>query len=107
GFDYFSDELALLDETTLDVRRFPLGVGIKPGAVPVLAQLCPEVASLDVHLREDGKQVRYLIPPTHRRVSTDDARPARWLIFPRYQSDVHTELRPIAPSGALRRLLQE
>ena len=107
GFDYFSDEIALLDEATLDIRPFPLGLGIKPGAVPVLARLCPEVAGLDVHRREDGRQVRYLVPPAQRRVSPDDARPARWLIFPRYEPDVRTELRPIAPSDALRRLLHE
>jgi hypothetical protein len=107
GLEYFSDEIALLDEGTLDVRPFPLGLGIKPGALHALESLCPEAAALDVHLREDGKHVRYLAPPADRRVPADTTRPARWLVFPCYQADVATELRPIARSEALRRLLQE
>ena len=107
GFDYFSDEVALLEEETFDIRPFPLALGIKPGVMQVLARSCPEAATIDVHLREDGRHVRYLAPPAHCRVPADTTRPARWLIFPCYEEGVQTELRPISNSEALRRLLQE
>ena len=107
GFEYLSDEVALLEERTLDIRPFPLGLGIKPGAVAVLAPSCPEIAALDVHSREDGQRVRYLPPPRDRCAPRDATRPARWLIFPRYDANVRTELRPISRPEALRRLLRE
>ena len=107
GFEYLSDEVALLDEATLDIRAFPLALGIKPGAVAVLAPSCPEIATLDVHSREDGQYVRYLPPPRDRCAPQDATRPARWLIFPRYEAGVRTELRPIPRPEALRRLLRE
>jgi hypothetical protein len=66
---------ALLDEGTLAVRPFPLALGNRPGAIPILARVCPEVTSLAAHRREDGRHVRYLVPPIGRRFATDDARP--------------------------------
>jgi len=106
GFDYLSDEVALLDDKTLAVHPFPLSIGIKPPAVPVVERFRPEVAALDVHMRDDGKTVRY-VAPARGRCAADVALPARWLIFPRYDPNARTALQPMTPSAALRRLLEQ
>lgn len=107
GFEYFSDEVALLDEESLRLRPVPLGLGIKPGAVETLAELFPEVRQLAVHSREDGQQVRYLSLSATRTAPVGISREAKWLIFPRYGRSLDTALRPIGRPEALRRLMHE
>jgi hypothetical protein len=107
GFAYFSDEVALLDEVTLEVRPFPLGLALKPGSISTIASALPQAGSIDAHHRDDGRKVRYLSPGWLGPMVADVPVPARWLIFPAYSPGARTELRPIARSEALRRLLQE
>jgi hypothetical protein len=107
GFDYFSDEVALLDEETLSLRPVPLGLGIKPGAVDVLADRFPVLRDLQVHSREDGRQVRYLCLTPDQVAPHDAKRDARWLIFPRFAPEATTKLLPIGRPTALRRLMHE
>lgn len=106
GFTYFSDEVALLEDD-LRLRPVPLGVGIKPGAVAALSALWPVVPSLTPHDREDGQRVRYLTLPAEHCATADARLPARWIVFPTYDADVQTELRPISRGEALRRLMNE
>jgi hypothetical protein len=98
--------VALLDDATLAVRPFPLSIGIKTQAVPVVERFRPEVAALDVHLRDDGRTVRY-VAPARGRCAADVALPVHWLIFPRYDPHARTALQPMTPSAALRRLLEQ
>lgn len=107
GFEYFSDEVALLDEVSLRLRPVPLGLGVKPGAVDVLAGLFPAVRCLPVHVREDGQSVRYLSLRPEQMAPADCRREARWLVFPRYRAGADTALRPISRPDALRRLMHE
>lgn len=107
GFEYFSDEVALLDEDDLRLRPVPLGLGIKPGAVDVLAEHFPGVRELSVHAREDGQRVRYLGLPAERMAPPASRRDARWLVFPRYGPGLETALRPLSRPEALRRLMHE
>jgi hypothetical protein len=107
GFEYFSDEVALLDHRSLRLRPVPLGLGIKPGAVEILARYFPEVSDLPVHGREDGQQVRYLSLSAAQTAPHDVRRDAGWLIFPQYGRDLDTALRPISRPTALRRLMRE
>lgn len=107
GMEYFSDEVGLLAEETLELRPVPLGLGVKPGAVQALAQVWPMVRELNVHSREDGQSVRYLslppasIAPSHRSL------PAGWLVFPHYHPEADTALRPMTRPQALRALMHE
>ena len=106
GFRYFSDEVALLEEPDLVVRSVPLSLGIKPGAVDVLAARYPEIRALVVHAREDEQRVRYLPPPRcHDDLQT--ALPVRWIVFPAYAENAETRLEPISRAEALRRLMDE
>ncbi len=108
GFDYLSDEIALLDEETLAVRPMPLAMAVKPGALEPLGRYYPQVRDLPTHLREDEQVVRYLNPPppSHGTASDTD-QPVRWIIFPRYAPDGDTVMTPIGRIEAFRRLMQE
>jgi hypothetical protein len=104
---YFSDEIALLEQGTLDVRPMPMTMTIKPGSVEPLRHLYPALQTLDTHIREDGQPVRYLPPPEGHCPSARDLRPARWVVFPHYESDGETVLEPVKSSVGLQRLLDE
>jgi hypothetical protein len=106
GFRYFSDEVALLEEPNFAVRSVPLSLGIKPGAVDVLAPLYPEVRDLFVHAREDEQRVRYLSPPGYRE-DLPNSLPVRWIVFPTYDANSETRLEPLSRAEALWRLLVE
>lgn len=107
GATYFSDEIALLEEGTLAVRPVPLALTIKEGSVAPLRALYPEIDAMATHVREDYVRVRYLTPPRESLPLTDEPRPVRWLVFPRYTEGGRTELRPLSRPAALRRLLDE
>jgi hypothetical protein len=108
GFDYFSDEIALLEEPTLAVRPIPLAICIKSTGWELMAPFFPEVRSLKSHRRADEKIVRYVPPPAFTKGSDRDrAYPVRRIVFPRYRPDVPTFLRPVARVDALQRLMAE
>jgi Coenzyme PQQ synthesis protein D (PqqD) len=106
GFQYLSDELAVLQGDPLEARAVPVGLAIKPGAVDVLSRLWPEVRSLPIDVREDGRLVRYLAPPRDA-LAADASTPVGWIVFPRYTRGADTVLRPVRKSEALRRLMAE
>jgi hypothetical protein len=108
GFQYFSDEVALLEEPDLEVRPVPIGLSIKSGALEVLAPLFPQLRRSARHTREDFETVSYLNPPM-ASFSYDLNRtyPAGWIVFPQYAPGASTELRPIGKAEALARLMKE
>ena len=58
-------------------------------------------------LRQDEKQVRYLLPPKHLLADeTAQCYPLHSLVFPRYQPELPTRLSRISPADALCRLAE-
>jgi hypothetical protein len=105
GFRYFSDEVALIEPQTFLVPPMPLAFCVKSTGWDVIARYYPEIRALISHERMDGKVVRY-IPPPAAAIQQMRA-PVSHIIFPRYDKDGTTELKPIARSEALRRLMDE
>ena len=70
-----------------------------------MARYYPNILELPVHLREDEKLVRYIPPPTG--VAQGSPASVSHIIFPRYDKDRPTEIKPVARSEALRRLMDE
>jgi hypothetical protein len=106
GFGYLSDEHALLDENSLHAWPVPLGIAVKPGSVDVLKSTWPEVEHMNIHLREDGKKVRYLNPP-ESAITTHIGQSVGWIVFPRYKAGEETRIRPIPRASALKMLMDE
>lgn len=108
GFQYFSDEVALLEEATLNVRPVPLGLCVKSTGWDLLAPLYPQLSDLRIHHRGDGKKVRYLPPPaTATATAPDEGCPVGFIVFPKYSPDVRTSLLPIDKVTALHRLMED
>ncbi len=107
GFEFCTDELVLLNRHSHTIRALPAGIGLKSGSWPVLEPYYPALFELPVFLRQDGKQVRYLLPPRHETLAHTAAfQPVHALVFPRYRPEQATELNRISPGDALCRLTE-
>ena len=108
GFHYLTDEIALLEEKTLNVRAAPFAIAVKPGSVEPLRNYFPEIAGLPLHYCDDTPVVRYLKPPAGDGNPSDESSwPVRSIVFPRYAPDAATALNPLPKAEALSRLMEE
>jgi hypothetical protein len=106
GFQFFSDELAVIDVETLQVRPFAMPMSIKPGSLAVLAQEYPELDTLADHFRPDGKMVRYLQPPSESLPKADDTAAISALVFPQYKERDGNEFVSLSKEETLQRLVK-
>jgi hypothetical protein len=107
GYEYFSDEVALLADRTLAVHPVPLAICVKDSGIDVLAKLFPRLRTLPLHHRGDGKRVAYMPISTPQRPATAKPRPVAALVFPRLARGAGTALIPLSRGEALQRLLAE
>jgi hypothetical protein len=107
GFEYFSDEVALLHGNDLLVQPVPLATCIKDTGVAVLSAYYPRLPELRMHQRGDGKRVRYMPPPAGSTPATGTLRPVGAIIFPLYSPDRPTTLEGIDTMTALQSLMRE
>jgi len=105
GFQYFSDEVALLERDTFKVPPVPLALCAKSTGWDVVARYYPEILDARTHHRTDGKLVRY--HPVPEAATAKTSRPVSHIFFPRYQANGRTELKPLPRSESLRRLMEE
>lgn len=107
GFEYFSDEVALLEEGSFDVFPVPLAICVKASGIDALADRFPGLRGLPVHQRGDGKRVVYMPPPPESRPASDEPRPVVALVFPRYTLGTTASLVPLPKFDALKLLMDE
>ena len=107
GFQYCTDELVLLKHRTHTIQAAAAGIGVKTDAWQVLQPFHPVLKDLPTFLRQDAKQVRYLLPPKHLLANdTAQCYPVQSLVFPSYQPEQPTSLSRISPADALCRLTE-
>jgi hypothetical protein len=105
GCRFFSDELAVLNLSNLHVSPLPLPMSIKPGSVKPLESYYPGLENRPIHLRSDGKKVRYLSPfPKNLPTKDQSSLPVDYLIFPKYIKGEKDRLVKIDKMEALQRL---
>lgn len=108
GWHYLSDECALLEGDDLHVHPVPIAMATKEGAWPVLHPQYPGLRQGAIHLREDGKHIRYLSPPSGSiRPDRPEGYAVRWIVFPAYTPGAQSELRPLAKVEVLQRLFAQ
>jgi hypothetical protein len=96
GWDYLSDDTAMLAEADFSVTGVPYSLSIKEGGWDALESRFPALLHQPVHRRPDGQRVRYL-PPLPPRMRPDPGkRTVRWIAFPQFS--------PSAPPAAPKRL---
>jgi hypothetical protein len=102
GYEYLTDDFVILTPPPMRVRAIRLGIGLKEGSWPVLADRFPALTELPIHVRADGKRIRYL--PMPAGALPDEPVTVRALVFCEYQPTVETTCRVIRPADALLRL---
>lgn len=107
GWDYLSDEVALLDVTTMRVAPVPIALCLKRSGLAPVMEFWPSAKDLVFHLRSDGKRVAYLPPPIERVVPPDARMAVRGIVFPRYRKDRDLTWTALSRLDALRRLIDE
>lgn len=107
GFDYFSDEVALLSGKDFHVASFPQAICLKESGIAAAAVFWPQAASLPLHRRPDGKRVAYLPPPRDRLPKPDALGTVRALVFPRYQAGNAMHCARLGKADALACLLNQ
>ena len=106
GFQYFSDEVALLEESTFRAAPVPMSLCTKSTAWELLAPHFPQLLTLPTHVRPDGKRVRYMPPPPGSLPKNlRQSLPVRAIVFPSYEPSASTTMEPLSNVDALARLL--
>lgn len=105
GFQYLSDEVAVLPLATGCVYPFNRAMCIKDGSRPALGPLYPELCSAPPRHRFGTSAVWYVRPPEASWAAQQV--PVRHVVFPRYVAGAATALTPLARSAALPLLLQQ
>ena len=107
GHAYLSDEMVLLDPSTLAVRGVPMPACVKSEAWSMIAALYPELDSAVSHRRVDGKHVKYVTPAAYGGGAMQNARrprPIVSMIFPTYVPGGATRISPLPQLEVLARL---
>ncbi len=107
GFEMLCDDTTLLVGEPLRAQCLPVGLCVKRGAYPVLAADYPRLATLPEWQRPDGQRARYLVPGEDLPwAESDESADVRWIVFPHYDADCRTSLKPLPRHEALARLIR-
>ena len=105
GWQFFSDEIAVLNVESLCVSPLPLPISIKPGSVGPLSRYYPELSEFTVYQRADGKMVRYLSPSTKNLIETlENSASVNYLVFPEYKQGTENRLNTLNKFEVMQRL---
>ncbi|HUX88900.1 MAG TPA: hypothetical protein VMW65_17985 [Chloroflexota bacterium] len=105
GFQYLSDEVAVLDLKRRTLLPFPRSLCIKSGSRPVLTPLYPALAAAPDYPRFAGDTAAYLPPPSGSWPAGPV--PMKVVVLPRYLAGAPTALVPITRARALQGLLEQ
>jgi hypothetical protein len=107
GFNYFSDEVALVENGTFQVPPVPLAFCIKNTGWSLISRYFPQLLQVQAHERMDAKIVRYLDPHRAGVAVAQISASVSHIVFPRYDGAASTELTPMPRAEALRRMMAE
>lgn len=102
GFDFLTDEPALLDLDSWSVSPVRLPISLKEGSWPILRQHLPQLADAPVHMRSDGTRIR-MVHPSQQCYSLQ-TRPLTHIVFPQYVASSSAEVESLSPLHTLRLL---
>lgn len=105
GYRYLSDDVVPLERGSGHAVPVPVCLNLKPGSLPALADLYPELPDLPAW-RSGDRRLRFLPPPEFARRRPDRAYPVAALVFPRYRPDAAPKLDPLDPITTLARLME-
>lgn len=107
GFEYFSDEVALLHEPDFHAEPVPLATCIKDSGSKLVSRYYPQLEKLQSHRRNDGKIVQYLPPDLSAIPPQGTKRPVGAIICPEYVEAGKTTLSPMSKVETLLVIMQD
>lgn len=107
GYQYCTDDLAILAAAPMRLRPVPMKIGLKSGSWDLLARAWPELASQPSYRRADGQLVKYLDPHVRSDLcATDESLPIVAVVFPKYINGSAPELVRLSRANALARMAE-
>lgn len=103
GFAYGGDDITMMNAGG-QVQGLPFLPAIKPGAWRLIASRCSDLSRLSVHVRPDGKRVRY---PTPHALADQSPAGVGWILKLRRGKGNAARLAPLPASAAIKHLLSE
>ncbi len=100
GWEYFSDEFALIDPCTLHAHPFPKALCVRSGSFDTVRRLGLPTGGLRRHVKAGKGPVFYVRPPRVLSEHAADSRPVRFVVLPRYRAGGQSRLRPISRGEA-------
>jgi hypothetical protein len=105
GFQYFGDDVAAIQTSSLRLVPFAKSICVKSGSRAALSSFYPQVEADVSRRRWGGEPVWYLAPPA--RAWPVRSVPVHLIVLPRYVPGSLTRLEPITRTTALTRLLEQ
>lgn len=106
GFTLLGDDTAVIADGEPRVRAFPLPIALKAGAWRLLGDRVAGLGDLPIHWRQDGKAVRYVVPPAAALPAPGlPPLPVGWIVFPSFAAGARPWLAPLDAGVALKRLI--
>jgi hypothetical protein len=104
GCVMLGDDIVIVDETN-QLRGIPFPIAVKDGSWPLLKDFCPKLASLPIHIRPDGKIVKFLPGGVDR--GDNSSTKNKTIVFVRQNPAGRCSLSRMHPLDAFQRLLAE
>jgi hypothetical protein len=103
GFDYLTDEAALIDPATRQLVAFPRALAMEPASIDLLPGLRGDLPpEFHAYMAEN-----YFVPPDRLRPgSIGGTCPIEYVVFPSYRADAQTRLEPVPRPRALTELAE-
>ena len=105
GFQYFTDEVAILERGSHRIIPCPVGLRVKEGSVAIISDMLETFPTVCDTVGQDGTWIRYAVPAPGSFPSVpEEGKPVQWLVFPAYSPDGPESLSPLSRIESLRRL---
>ena len=100
GWEYLSDEFALIDPSDLRINPFPKALCVKHGSFPVMERLGLPLWRQRHYVKALKGEVGYVNPLAGCRTIVAEPCPVRLIVFPRYAENARPRLYPISRAQA-------
>lgn len=107
GWRYLSDEFALIDPESLELRPYPKSICLKHGSFGVLKELGLHRRDRRVYYRSKKGRVVFISPREFGPAAVGEACPLNHIIFVRYQPNTSPSIRRITRADAVLRMTRE
>ncbi|MCO6439419.1 MAG: hypothetical protein J5J06_20205 [Phycisphaerae bacterium] len=100
GWQYLSDEFAIIDAETQALQPYPRAICIKKPSIPAVEQLGLPIFERRYYLKGAKGYVGYIRPGDVRGGAVGGSCPVRYIVFPRYVEGAEPTLVPIGRAEA-------